>query len=458
MTEGLLHADSRRKHERSVAILGAGIAGLTAASDLHRRGLPVRVFEAGKEIAGLGKSFRDDRGFTYDFGAHLITNRLAAALGVSRDCFIVRHYNETVYLRGRTYSFPFGLLRSPQYVLGALAARLRPRRPSSIESAADWYRSSYGRRMADEIAIPLVEAWSGVPAGELSSSVIPPHVDRGMLNVLLLKLSGHMSDRAVANGFSREKAESPHVWHVYPNGGVVELCRRLTAGLEDRIATESRVETIIVEDDRVRRVRVNGHEHEVAAVVSTAPLHVLPKLVQGTESLRHLARFRYRPMTLVNLRFRGRPLLPAVTTWVPESAHPFFRLTEVPQSVPWLAPEGMTMVTADIGCETDSEYYTMDDEALGALCADHLEQMFPSARGRYEGCRVVRTPIGYPVYLREYEEERHALSRGLPVQGLYSVGRNGEFAHVLMEDIYWRTFARMRELRAWYAKTSPQVQ
>lgn len=446
------------ENDGPIAILGAGVAGLTAANDLHRRGLPVRVFEAGKEIAGLGKSFRDERGFTYDFGAHLITNRLAAALGVADDCYVVRHYNETVFLRGKTYSFPFGLLRSPRFVAGAAAARLSPRRKGGADSAADWYRSNYGSYMADEVAIPLVEAWSGVPAEQLSSAVIPPHVDRGTLNVLTLKLAGWASDRAVANGFSREKSESPHVWHVYPNDGVVALCQRLALGLEDRIAVESRVEAILVEDERVVGVRVNGREQPARAVVSTAPLHVLPKLIQGSSSLDHLARFRYRPMTLVNLRFKGRPMLPAVTTWVPGREHPFFRLSEVPQSVPWLAPEGMTMVTADIGCETDSEYYTMDNDAIGELCVDHLEQMFPGARRRYEGCRVVRTPIGYPVYLREYERERHALEEGLPVEGLYSIGRNGEFAHILMEDIYWRTMARMRQLRAWYETSSLQKQ
>jgi protoporphyrinogen oxidase len=451
--------DSEQRHPGGpIAILGAGIAGLTAANDLHRRGFPVQVFEAGKEIAGLGKSFKDEHGFTYDFGAHLITNRLAAALGVAENCFTVTDYGETVYLAGKTYSFPFGLLRSPKFVLGAARTRLAQRKNGKAQSAADWYRASYGRAMSDEIAIPLIEAWSGVPADELSSAVIPPHVDRGTLNIVKLKLAGRCSGRAVANGFSREKPESPHVWHVYPKGGVAELCHRLAADIDDRIAVESRVEAIHVEDERVRAVSVNGQRKEVSAVVSTAPLHVLPRLVKGTTSLDALLRFRYRPIVLVNLRFQGRPLLPAVTTWVPEREHPFFRLTEVPQSVPWLAPEGMTMVTADIGCETDSDLYTMDDDAIGELCVDHMERMFPSARKRYEGCRVVRTPVGYPVYLREYEADRHALEDGLPIEGLYSVGRNGEFAHILMEDIYWRTLARMGDLRTWYERSAKEHQ
>jgi protoporphyrinogen/coproporphyrinogen III oxidase len=434
-----------------VAILGAGIAGLTAANDLHRRGIPVRIFEAGKAIAGMAHSVTDERGFTYDFGAHLITNRLAAALGVTGNCHTVTHYNETVFLGGRTYAFPFGLLRSPAFVASALQSRLSPGARRNVRSAADWYRANYGRRLAESVAIPLVEAWSGVSADQLSSAAIPPHVDRGTMNVLKLKLSGWASDRAVANGFSRVKAESPHVWHVYPKGGVVELCQRLAVGLEERISVESRVEAILIDGNRVRAIKVNGAEQPASAVVSTAPLHILPRLVQGTTALNHLGKFRYRPMVLASLRFRGRPLLPAVTTWVPEREHPFFRLTEVPQSVPWLAPSGMTLINVDIGCETDSDYYKMPDDAIGELCVEHLETMFPGARGRYDGCRVARTPVGYPVYLREYEDERAALENGLPVEGLYSVGRNGEFAHILMEDIYWRTLARMRQLRQWRA-------
>ena len=45
--------------------------------------------------------------------------------------------------------------------------------------------------------------------------------------------------------------------------------------------------------------------------------------------------------------------------------------------------------------------------------------------------------------LRAYEADRLALANALPIAGLHSIGRNGEFAHILMEDIYWRTLARI---------------
>ena len=96
-----------------VAVLGAGLAGLVAANELQRRSIPFRVFEAGKQIAGLAKSFRDEAGFSYDFGAHFITNRLAAALGIGGRCRDVRFYSEAVWLGGRPLTYPWGLAGSP---------------------------------------------------------------------------------------------------------------------------------------------------------------------------------------------------------------------------------------------------------------------------------------------------------------------------------------------------------
>jgi protoporphyrinogen oxidase len=191
---------------------------------------------------------------------------------------------------------------------------------------------------------------------------------------------------------------------------------------------------------------VNGKEYEVSAVVSTAPRHILANLVEGTDALRPFARFRYRPMIFVNLRLNGRGLLPDVVTWTPEKEFPFFRLTETPLSMPWLAPEGKTLITVDIGCEVGDEMWKMDEEHLAELCLAHMGSLVPDVRHRYLGCRVLRTPIAYPVFLKEYEDERVRFEAGTGLEGLYSIGRNGEFAHIFMEDVYWRTLKRMRQL------------
>jgi protoporphyrinogen oxidase len=431
-----------------IAIVGAGLAGLTAATFLRRQGLPILLYEAGPKVAGLATSFHDPDGFAYDFGAHFITNRLAAALGVGAQCRTVESYGERVWLAGRSYGYPLGLLGVFRFLRDGLASRVVPKRedPRS-ESAAGWFRATYGTAFADEVAIPLVEAWSGVPAAELAPSV-GEKLGNSVWKVIHLKLASWRSRRAVACGYSQEMPESPEVWHVYPEGGLGLLCQRLAEGLDDAIRLESPVDEVLVDSGRVRAVRVKGREQPVSAVVSTAPCHVLAKLVRGTEALRPLARFRYRPMVFVNMRFEGRGILPDTVLWTPDRNSPFFRLTETPLSMPWLAPEGKTLVTADIGCEVGDERWTMSDEALGALSVEHLDRLFPGVRGRYLGGRVLRTPIAYPVFLKKYEVDRRRFELSSGVEGLCSIGRNGQFAHALMEDVYWRTLKSMQELLA----------
>jgi protoporphyrinogen oxidase len=114
--------------------------------------------------------------------------------------------------------------------------------------------------------------------------------------------------------------------------------------------------------------------------------------------------------------------------------------------MPWHAPEGKTLVMADIGAEVGDEHWTMDDDDLGRLCLEHLSPIIPDARRRYQGCRVVRTPIAYPVFKVDYEQDRRQLETTTGVDRLLSIGRNGEFAHILMEDVYWRTTRKVAAL------------
>ncbi len=433
------------RHRKPVAILGAGIAGVTAAAALRRRGVPVRLYEAGRQIAGMAASYKDAKGFSNDFGAHFITNRLAAAIGVGAACRDVGHYGEAVLLRGRSYGYPFGLLRNPRMALSGLRSKLKGGRTVPT-SAAHYFRTRYGSVLADRIAIPLIEAWSGAKAESLASTAVSEKLQNGTLRSIQLALAGRMTGRAVANGYSHEMPEHMNVWHVYPEGGVSILVQRLAQGLEDVIRLESPVQGIGVEDGRVVAVQVADRLEECSAAVSTAPCNVLPKLLRGWDGLSHLTNFRFRPMVFVNLRLRGRGLLPDTVLWTPESEFPFFRLTETTISMPWLAPPGKSVLTVDFGCEKSEPVWSMTDEALTEHCLDHLTPIIRDVRLRYLGVQILRTPIAYPVYLNEYEESRQLFRDSTGVKGLHSIGRNGEFAHILMEDVYWRTLAKVRRI------------
>src|SRR5439155_23298986 len=253
-------------------------------------------------------------------------------------------------------------MRSPRLLASAAVARTkRLIRRGPLRSAAEWYTAKYGRRLAEEVASPLTEAWSGVPATDLAASVGQKFAS-SIPRTLWLRLIGRLTKRVVSVGYCGTLPESPHVWHVYPEGGIGAVCERLAAEIRPQIQTRTPVEAIHVENERVVAVRAGGRDVAVSAVVSTAPVHVLAKLVHGTQRLAGFARFRYRPMVFVNLRFAGRGLLPDVVNWVPERSSPFFRLTETGTALPWLVPEGKTLITADIGCAVGDAMWTIGDE------------------------------------------------------------------------------------------------
>jgi oxygen-dependent protoporphyrinogen oxidase len=423
-----------------VVVLGAGFAGLVAGVELRRLGVDVVVLEAADAIGGLATSHRVD-GVTFDTGAHFVTNRLATAIGVMDQCETAADYRESVWRSSTNSSYPLGLMRSPRYATSAVAARVRPG-PTAV-TAADRFRQEYGRALADEIALPLLEAWSGLPADQLDPSVLDK-IPGGIASTVALTLARRVTHRPIAIGYCGEAPQSANVWHVYPRRGLDVFVRRLADELGDRVVLSTPVESIDVSDGRVTNVRAGGRDFPAAAVVTTLPAPLLPRLL-ADPAVAPLAQLRFRAMVFLQLRVRGRGLLPAPVTWTPESAFPFFRVTEAPMAMPWLAPLDQTVLTVDIGAQVGDATWETDPTVLAETCLDALGAIVPDIRRRHIGTYSTKTALAYPVFALATEAARRRVSTH-DIRGLVSAGRNAEFGHLLMEDVYWRTLRTTRAL------------
>ena len=117
--------------------------------------------------------------------------------------------------------------------------------------------------------------------------------------------------------------------------------------------------------------------------------------------------------------------------------------------MPWIAPEGKTMILCELGAQPGDDVWAMTDEQAVERCVSTLGPLIPDVRARLIGASVLRQPLGYPVFALEYEDDRAALAGdGTGIGGLHSVGRNGEFDHILMEDTFWRLRRRVRPHRS----------
>jgi oxygen-dependent protoporphyrinogen oxidase len=163
----------------SVAIIGAGITGLTAAFQLKRRGCAVTVYEAGPRVGGVIQSVRDPRGFLAESGPNTILETSPKIRQLIRDAGLESRRlapdpaAEARYLaRNRRPvampSSPPGFLTTPLFSLGAKLAVLRepfvrPRRDGVEESIAQFVTRRFNQEFLDRAVDALV---GGIYAGD----------------------------------------------------------------------------------------------------------------------------------------------------------------------------------------------------------------------------------------------------------------------------------------------------
>jgi oxygen-dependent protoporphyrinogen oxidase len=165
---------------KPIAIIGAGVTGLTAAFCLKRQGLAVTVYEAGARAGGVIQSIRKD-GFLAENGPSTILEtspdilQLIRGLNLeSRRLYTRPEAVARFVVRGKQPvampSSQLGIFTSPLLSLGAKFALLRepfitPRRDGAEESIAEFVT----RRLNREFLECLIDAMvAGIYAGDTS--------------------------------------------------------------------------------------------------------------------------------------------------------------------------------------------------------------------------------------------------------------------------------------------------
>ena len=277
----------------SVAVIGGGISGLTAAYQLHRQGTPFVLLEKSDRLGGLilTEQIND---FTIDAGPDSLLIQKPAAvelcveLGLQnhlvstlepRTAYIVRHGILHPIPQGSVFGIPTNLeaLLASHYLSPRAKIRmtqdlvLPPKADESDESVASFFRRRFGNETVDYLASPLL---AGIHAG---------NVEQLSMHALFPRLvEAERRHGSVIRAF-RNRRKSPNSTHGLfrsLTGGLQTLTNALTQVLPNS-AVKSGVEVTSISGSGPFTIRFSsGEDLQVSKVICATPAYTTSTIVE----------------------------------------------------------------------------------------------------------------------------------------------------------------------------------
>ena len=270
-----------------IAILGAGVSGLSLARFLVEGGLAladVHLFEAAPVVGGLCRS-KEVEGFTYDVaGGHILYSKDRAAMDWMMDCaggeraFERRERHTQDPLRRALRALPLrerarrpaaaGQLRVPQGLRRRLARAGRPARPPAPASFGAWVRWRFGAGIAEHFMDPYNQKVWKRELDFLSSDWVAGRVPDAPIDDVLRASIGIRTE-----GYTHQAS------FYYPaRGGFQAITDGIAAAVLGRVRLSTPVGSLVSSKGSSKGSwRVDGETFDL--VVSTLPLTDLPDLV-----------------------------------------------------------------------------------------------------------------------------------------------------------------------------------
>ncbi len=340
---------------KRIIIIGAGPTGLGAAYRLKELGYENWViYEKENYIGGLSSSFKDEKGFTWDIGGHVMFshnehfNKLADRL-LGAD-FMVHERESWIRMDGRWIPYPFqNNIRYlsedlVQQCLKGLAAAQDDKR--EISHFEEWIYKTFGEGIAKIFMLPYnTKVWK-TPLRLMSYNWIAERIS--IVNIERIK-----------QNIARKLDDidwGPNNRFKFPlYGGTGGFFNKFAPFVKDRINYKRRLVNIDVDSKSVELH--DGGRDKYDVLINTSPLDLFiemftSKKIDTTFLGKISGQLKHTGVYVVGIGLKKRTEGTRCWVYFPEEDIPFYRMTYFSYYSPNNVPYGDVNTYSSLMCET----------------------------------------------------------------------------------------------------------
>ncbi|HET7545604.1 MAG TPA: NAD(P)-binding protein [Polyangiaceae bacterium] len=412
-----------------VAILGAGLTGLSAAIELGRRSVEYRIFEQRPEPGGHAVTV-EDRGFRFDRTGHLLhlkNDALRAEvlewigpdhLQIQRRSVI---WSNGVYTRYPFQANTYGLPPQVAYdcvqgFLDAHWARDRQTKPEPT-NFEEYCLYHFGEGFSRHFMIPYNCRLWGVHPREISSAWCQRFVPLPRLQDVIAGAVG-LNDREL--GYNSN--------FIYPRLGIGELTRGMARRIP-RLELERSPQRI---DLAKRQLQFEDELVPFDVLLSSIPLPRLLALIDGLpEPVRQASeKLRCSELYYLDVALNRQSGKDFHWAYVPEARYPFYRVGCYSHFSQALAPPGKASLYVELAARSVPDLAQLLPEVARGL----IEMGVIDSPDEIEFARVRHIEYAYVIFDHEYFAALDVIRPFLDTCRIVSSGRYGDWNYSAMED------------------------
>lgn len=424
-----------------IAVLGAGLAGLSCAYELSKKGFNVTVFEKDSGAGGLAKSISNS--FTSDLGPHRfhpknkkLVRYFEEEFGIK---FVERKRKSMIFINGKLIDYPLEFLNvlksiplseSFRMSVDYFFAKFRRDTKKNNISFEDWVKSRFGKRIYEVFFKGYTEKILGLDCRKVSRDWSEQRI----------KLSGLKS---IFKFLSSDKGKGPESMFFYPEkGGIGSFSKAFENGIRKRkgkIKLNSRIKKIIKKGKKPSVIEFEQggkkFKEKFDFFVSTIPIGEFARLIASPQNIIETGKkLDFRSIVFVFISLNNPSISNNHWIYFPEKKFFCNRISEPKNFSGKNVPKEKSVMCVEITCSFNDAIWKMSNEALAEASIASLSGAKIFSIGDVADYAIVKERFVYPVYDINYKENREKVLGYISGFGnVKCIGRSGAFKYCNMD-------------------------